>query len=146
MAGLPHLVDSNVLLRLSKHDDPRYPAIRACVLILRERDAPLCYTSQTLAEFWNVSTRPVANNGFGLSISETDGHAHQIERAFTFLADSEAVHREWRRLVVVHQVKGAKVHDARLVAAMRVHGITHLLTFNRPDFLRYADITVVNPA
>jgi hypothetical protein len=27
MAGLAHLVDSNALLRLTKHDDPRYPAI-----------------------------------------------------------------------------------------------------------------------
>ncbi len=29
------------------------------------------------------------------------------------------------------------VHDARLTAAMLVHGLTHILTFNISDFARY---------
>jgi hypothetical protein len=37
------------------------------------------------------------------------------------------------------------VHDARLVAAMHVHGVTHLLTLNVRDFARYPGITVVHP-
>ena len=36
-------------------------------------------------------------------------------------------------------------HDARLVAAMSVHGINHLLTFNIADFKRYPAITVLSP-
>jgi hypothetical protein len=39
----------------------------------------------------------------------------------------------------------AQVHDARLVAVMRVHGLTHVLTFNPTDFTRYPGITVVRP-
>lgn len=35
--------------------------------------------------------------------------------------------------------------DARLVAAMKRHGTSHLLTFNDGDFARFSDITVVNP-
>ncbi len=83
MAEPGHLVDSNILLRLSKRDDPRYPVIRAAVLALRDQGTPLCYTSQTLAEFWNASTRPIQNNGFGLSVPETDAHARQIEKNST---------------------------------------------------------------
>ena len=37
------------------------------------------------------------------------------------------------------------VHDARLVAAMLVHKLTHILTFNSDDFRRYSEIIVVNP-
>ena len=33
----------------------------------------------------------------------------------------------------------------RLVAAMKVHGIESLLTFNVQDFKRYPDISVLNP-
>jgi hypothetical protein len=33
----------------------------------------------------------------------------------------------------------------RLVAAMLVHGITHILTFNTKDFARYSEIIAVNP-
>lgn len=40
---------------------------------------------------------------------------------------------------------GVNVHDARLVAAMLVHGLTHILTFNISDFARYSEITAVHP-
>jgi predicted nucleic acid-binding protein len=31
---------------------------------------------------------------------------------------------------------GVQVHDARIVAVMNVHGVTHLLTLNGGDFSR----------
>jgi hypothetical protein len=43
-------------------------------------------------------------------------------------------------------VSGVQVHDARIAAAMRVHGVTHLLTLNTGDFTRYPGITAVHPA
>jgi hypothetical protein len=44
-----------------------------------------------------------------------------------------------------HGVTGKKAHDTRLVAAMMVHGVTHLLTFNIEDFKQYSNITLVHP-
>jgi predicted nucleic acid-binding protein len=38
-----------------------------------------------------------------------------------------------------------QVHDARLVAAMRVHSVKRILTFNDKDFARYTDIAAVHP-
>jgi predicted nucleic acid-binding protein len=35
------------------------------------------------------------------------------------------------------------VHDARLVAVMRTHGVTHILTFNVSDFVRYQSMGIV---
>ena len=40
---------------------------------------------------------------------------------------------------------GKQAQDAHLVAAMLVHKVTHLLTFNDGDFRRFTEITVVNP-
>ena len=90
-------------------------------------------------------SRPKEKNGFGLSIAEADRQVSLIEQQFTLLPDNERIYGEWRQIVVAQQVSGVQVHDARLVAAMRVHGITHLLTLNRADFLRYRDINVVRP-
>ena len=42
-------------------------------------------------------------------------------------------------------VSGVQVHDARLVAAMRVHGLDRLLTLNVADFSRYPGIVAVHP-
>ena len=48
---------------------------------------------------------------------------------------------------------GKQVHDTRIVAVMLTYNVTHLLTFNVPDFLRFQalppglgiGITVVHP-
>jgi predicted nucleic acid-binding protein len=119
--------------------------VRGALRTLRSKGTTICFTPQNLAEFWNVCTRPSDRNGFGLSIAETNRRAQLIESTFTLLADNPQIHREWRRLVVAHSVMGVQVHDARLVAAMLTHRITHLLTLDARDFSRYPGITAVHP-
>jgi predicted nucleic acid-binding protein len=145
MTGTPILVDSNVLLRWVKPDDRDYPLVVSAIDQILRRRAVLCYTSQNIAEFWNTCTRPVELNGFSLSPQETDRRARLFEDRLRLLPDNEAVHHEWRRLLVTYNVSGVQVHDARLVAAMRVHGLKHILTFNVKDFGRYSDIETVHP-
>jgi len=99
----------------------------------------------TVGEFWNTCTRPLARNGYGLSPREADRRAGLFEDKLRFLPDGLAVHQEWRRLLVTHNVSGVQVHDARLVAAMRVHGVKRILTFNEKDFARYPDIEALHP-
>ena len=62
------------------------------------------------------------------------------------LPETPAIYSAWKRLVFDYQVSGKPTYDARLVAAMQVHGITSILTFNPSDFRRYAGIEVVAPA
>lgn len=146
MAASPHLLDTNTLLRLAKRDDPAHGVVTAAIDRLLEEGAELCYTPQNIVEFWNVCTRPKEKNGFGLSVAQADHQVTLIENRFRGLLDDERIHREWRRLVVAHEVKGVQVHDARLVAAMRTHGLRHILTFNDSDFARYPDIVAIPPA
>lgn len=49
------------------------------------------------------------------------------------------------RLVAAYDVKGNSAHDARIVASMKVHNVSHVLTFNGPDFTRFPAITVLSP-
>ncbi|MFN2456317.1 MAG: type II toxin-antitoxin system VapC family toxin [Pyrinomonadaceae bacterium] len=109
------------------------------------KGATLHITGQNVIEFWNVLTRPVANNGFGMSPAQADAEAGQLETFFPFLMDTPAIYIHWRRLVVSAGVSGVQVHDTRLVAVMLAHGITNLLTFNSTDFNRFSGITVVHP-
>jgi predicted nucleic acid-binding protein len=145
MAGTPYLVDSNVLLRWVKPDDRDYLLVVSAIDGILQRGAVLCYTSQNVAEFWNTCTRPPDHNGYGLTPTEADHRARLFEDNLRLLPDSLAVHEEWRRLLVAHNVSGAQVHDARLVAAMRVHNVKRILTFNERDFARYTDIEAIHP-
>jgi predicted nucleic acid-binding protein len=140
-----YLADTNVLLRLNRSNNTDVPAIRRAIRILSARGFRFCYTSQNIIEFWNVCTRPLKQNGYGLSIADTRRRIRQIERLFTLLPDNEQIYPEWRRLVETRSVSGAQVHDARLVAAMLVHGVAYILTLNKRDFIRYPDIAVEHP-
>lgn len=142
---MPFLADTNILLRFVEPHDPDYAIVRSAADHLVNRGEELCYASQNLVEFWNVCTRPVTRNGFGLSTAETNERAQIIEAELRLLPDGEHVHAAWRRLVVHYSVAGTQVHDARLVASMLVHGVSHILTLNDRDFARYSGISAVHP-
>ena len=141
-----YLLDTNILLRLAHHGDPAHGSIRKAIQQILAQAGDLFYSPQNIVEFWNVTTRPAASNGFGLSIAEAEYQVRLIERGFTLLPDNERIHSVWRRLVNDHGVHGRQVHDARLVAAMYVHDVPNLLTLNRADFIRYTGIAVIDPA
>lgn len=146
---MAYLLDTNILLRFSRQADPRHPEVYAAVEHLRERNERLCFAPQNAAELWNVMTRPVDRNGFGETPAATDALLNKLETVFAMLPDDPAMYGHWRRLVRAAAVSGVQVHDARLVAWMQAHGVTHLLTLNAADFARYADlagIVVVEPA
>ena len=144
---MSYLLDTNILLRVVRPMDPEHTLVRSTLQTLRIRGETGYYLSQNLIEFWNVCTRPAtARGGFGFSSEETERATKLVERLFTLLPDTPTIHMEWRRLVVTYGVQGVHVHDARLVAGMRAHGLTHILTLNPSDFNRYPGITVVHPA
>jgi predicted nucleic acid-binding protein len=90
-------------------------------------------------------TRPAERNGLGLSVAEAEREVLAIEAGISLLPENERVYREWRQIVVRYGVMGVQVHDARLAAAMYVHGIKHILTLNAADFSRFDDLTGLHP-
>ena len=139
------LIDTNITLRGLDRNHPHYRLVRRAIIELRRQGNVLCLTAQNLIEFWAVATRPVDANGLGMSIEWTAAQVGRMKHLFKVLATGPEDYSEWERLVVQHRVSGKKVHDARLVAAMRVRGVTHILTFNVQDFARYGDIRAVSP-
>jgi predicted nucleic acid-binding protein len=142
-----YLVDTNILLRVIHRTDPRHALVRGAARTLRTNGHELQATSQNFTEFWNASTRPTDRNGFGLTPMETERLLRIAERIFPLLPDAPAIYPEWRRLVVAYGVSGIQAYDARLAAAMIVHHVMHILTFNTADFARYAPegIVAVDP-
>ncbi|HZF38791.1 MAG TPA: PIN domain-containing protein [Blastocatellia bacterium] len=140
------LLDTNLLLRLSDGASPHQALADQAIKRLRLRGDRLCLTAQNLIEFWAVATRPAPANGFGWDTQKTRVEIDQLLNKFPLLDDMPAILTNWINLVTTHGVKGKKVHDARLVAVMQAHGVTHLLTFNTDDFKGYSGITLVHPS
>lgn len=101
---------------------------------------------QNLFELWVVSTRPADQNGLGLEPESARGEMDLLKSTFSFLPDTPAIYSAWEDLVLEYRVSGKPAHDTRLVAAMKVHGISAILTFDKRGFSRYRGIEVVDPA
>jgi len=66
------LVDTNILRRLAKRSDPQHKVVDTSLARLAVQGTRFHYTHQNIAELWNAMTRPVANNGFGLTVAEAE--------------------------------------------------------------------------
>lgn len=139
------LLDTNILLRLSDGASPEQSGAAHAVAALRLRGDQPCITVQNIIEFWAVATRPLDANGLGWSTQQTATEITHLLDTFPLLIDTSDILAQWLTLVTVHDIKGKKVHDARLVAVMLAHGVTHLLTFNVDDFTGYPHITILHP-
>ncbi len=140
------LVDTNVILRSAEPGHVQHQAAIDAIDALAKQGNTLCLVPQNFYEFWVVSARPLAQNGRGKSPDEVIAEFSFLESHFAVLSDNRTVFDEWKRLMAGYKVTGKPSHDARLVAAMLAHGITHILTFNDQDFRRYAGVTVISPA
>ena len=141
------LVDMNVLLRIVEPRHLHHNQAVAALRVLRQGDNVLCLVPQIHYEFWVAATRPIAVNGLSMTPEEAEAELQQLGAPlFRFLRDERAIYDPWHDLVRAHRVQGKNAHDARFVAAMQRHGVTHLLTFNVADFRPFPGITVVDPA
>ena len=141
-----YLPDTNLLLRLGDTNSPLYTVTHDAINILRARGDRVYIVPQNLYEFYAVVTRPASARG-GLNLTPTTAKAemNRLRGTFIFRADTADVFTEWANLVDTYGVSGVQAHDVRIVAAMRVHGISNLLTFNTVDFVRYPFVNVIYP-
>lgn len=120
------LCDTNVIARSLEPEHAQH--LQACIAVkeLTLQGHELCVIPQIFFELWAVATRPIEQNGLGRTCLE-----------------AQAILKE--TLVVKHSVIGKKSHDTHLAATMIVNNVSHLLTFNAQDFLRFDTLTVIQP-
>jgi predicted nucleic acid-binding protein len=139
------LVDTNVLLRAAQKQHPQHEAALAALNGAKGRGDRLYIVPQVLYEFWVVATRPIEANGLGLTTAQSIAELHRIRRLFPLLPETPQLYSVWEQLVYEYSVLGKQAHDARLVAAMRLHGLEHILTFNTEHLARFAGLEPIRP-
>ena len=139
------LVDTNVLLRLRGSETARRSVFDNALEQLVNRGEALHLCTQVAIEFWSVATRPLDVNGFGLDPAAAKERLRYFATLLVWLPEPADVGQRWLALVNRCDVRGKQVHDARLVAFMEAHGLTHILTLNTADFTRYPTITALDP-
>ena len=93
------LLDTNILLRLSQLNHPLHQTAVDALTVLRAQGEALYLVSQNLYEFWVASTRPIAQNGLGMTARQAEAELAVYNARFLVLDDTPAIRPEWEVLV-----------------------------------------------
>lgn len=140
------LCDTNVIARSLEPKHAQHSHACQAIGELTLQGHELCVSPQVFFELWAVATRPVEQNGMGRTCLEAQTIFKETLSLFTLIPETSSVISVWEELVIKHSVTGKKSHDTHLAATMIVNNVSHLLTFNTQDFVRFDTITVIQPA
>jgi predicted nucleic acid-binding protein len=139
------LLDTNILIRVLNSNHRDNLEIREALELLVLNEHELALVPQNLYEYFVVATRPVSANSFGLNSVDANYNIDRAIALFHLMLDERGIFGHWKSLVSTFSVIGKTGHDARLVAAMIRHGVSHLITFNTTDFSRFTMIKASTP-
>src|SRR5687768_16105378 len=104
-------LDTNVLTRVTRSQDPQSAVARAAVQTLRGRGGRLIIVPQNLCECWATGTRPpgpppAGSNGLGMTSAQAGQWLRFFQRWCTLLPDRVELPVLWQVLVEAHSVTG----------------------------------------
>ena len=138
-------IDTNILVYAHREDSPFHQAAFERMAELAEGLATWAIPWPCLHEFLAIVTHPriyVRPTPLAKALDQIDAWLESPTLAL--LAESAMHWSVLRALLFDGRVAGAQVHDARVAALCRQHGVRELWSADR-DFNRFAGLMVVNP-
>lgn len=138
-------VDTNLLVYAHREDSSWHDAACARLVELAEGRAPWAIPWPCLHEFLAIVTHPrIYAPPTPLPTAVDQVEAWLEAPSLILLAEAEGYWPELRTTLQGARVTGAQVHDARVAALCRLHGVRELWTADR-DFGRFSGLVVRNP-
>lgn len=138
-------VDTNILVYAHREDSQFHIKASACISSLSEGTASWAIPWPCVHEFLAITTRPRNYNPptpLPLAIRQIE--MWMESPALSLLAESGRHWPELCEIALAGRVTGALIHDARVVAICRQHGVRELWTADR-DFGRFSGLRIINP-
>jgi hypothetical protein len=138
-------VDTNILVYAHREDSPFHEVAFDRIAELAEGAANWAIPWPCLHEFLAIVTHPriyVPPSTLARALDQVDAW---LEAPTLALLTESATH--WptlRALLLAGRVAGPRVHDGRVAALCRQHGVRELWSADR-DFSRFAGLAVINP-
>ena len=138
-------LDANLLVYAHREDSPWHEAALARITALAEGRAPWAIPWPCLHEFLAIVTHPrIYAPPTPLEVALDKVEAWLEAPNLVLLVESEGYWSELRSVLQAGRVIGAQVHDARVAALCRLHGVQELWSADR-DFGRFPRLAVRNP-
>ena len=138
-------VETNVLVYAHREDSPWHDAAYTRLLELAEGQAPWAIPWPCIHEFLAVVTHAriyAPPTPLGTAVDQVE--AWMESPSLVLLSESETYWEQLRRMIQAARVSGPQIHDARVAALCRQHGVDELWTADR-DFSRFLGLKIRNP-
>jgi toxin-antitoxin system PIN domain toxin len=138
-------IDTNILVYAHRRDSPLHVPAAKAVAAAAEGSARWALPWPCVHEFFGLVTHPRIYDppsSIQAAISQLDAW---LESPTVELIGEEGSY--WsvlRGSLLAGQVQGPRVHDARVAALCRIHGVRELWSLDR-DFGRFPELNVKNP-
>lgn len=138
-------VDTNLLVYAHREDSPWHEAAFGRIAELAEGRSPWAIPWPCFHEFLAITTHPRIYAPPTPLADALDQLAAWMEApTLVLLSEADGYWAVLRDTLLTARAIGAHVHDARIVALCRFHGIDELWSADR-DFGRFPELTVRNP-
>jgi uncharacterized protein len=138
-------VDTNILVYAHREEAPFHAAASRLLTELAEGRSSWALPWPCVHEFLAIVTHPrIYDPPTPLNLALGAVDAWLQVPTLLLLAEADDYWPQLRSLVAAGKIVGPRVHDARIAALCRQHGVRELWSADR-DFSRFADLNVVNP-
>lgn len=138
-------VDTNILVYAHREDSPFHETASERITQLAEGPAIWAIPWPCLHEFLAIVTHPriyAPPTPLARALDQVD--AWLESPTLTLLTESAEHWPALRALLAAGRVAGGQIHDARIAALCRQHGVRELWSADR-DFSRFPTLAAVNP-
>lgn len=138
-------IDTNILVYAHREDSPFHQAAYERLAELAAGPATWAIPWPCVHEFLAIVTHPriyAPPTPLPVALDQVD--AWLESPTLVLLAESTSHWPTLRALLIESQIAGPRVHDARVVALCRQHGVRELWSADR-DFTRFPGLATVNP-
>jgi uncharacterized protein len=138
-------VDTNILVYAHREDSPWHAVAKSRLIALAEGPSMWAVPWPCLHEFLAIVTHPrIFRTPTPVAVALDAVGALLEAPRLVLLAEAGGYWQELRSLVEKGLVAGPVVHDARVAALCRLHGVSELWSADR-DFSRFPELAVRNP-
>jgi toxin-antitoxin system PIN domain toxin len=138
-------LDTNILVYAHREDSPWHAVAKSRIVDLAEGPSSWAVPWPCLHEFLAIVTHPrIFRTPTPVAVALDAVGALLEAPRLVLLSETAGYWDELRSLVEKGLLAGSVVHDARIAALCRLHGVSELWSADR-DFSRFPDLTVRNP-
>lgn len=138
-------VDTNILVYAHRADSPWHARAAGCLIALAEDPAPWAIPWPCVHEFLAIVTHAkVFRPPTPLERAVADLEVWFESPSLRLISEGEGYWPQLREAMKRGGAAGTIVHDARVAAICRAHGVETLLTADR-DFSRFPGLRIRNP-